>query len=269
MKKNINSSRKCDEKLNLRKFHETCLDGNVKSFKQYLRQNINVEELDKYGKNAMHYACQGSCLKIVSYLSKIIVDIDKPDKDGDTPLYLACYYGRAETVNFLLRSNRVDFRKIYRKIYGMSRIICVFVKNKMVDDVKDLVYRSCVQNHSNIIDSIIFNNYDFDFQQKFSNKGTMMTLYEIGHKNGHYEIMESLFPFQSLNSVKKARLNYSYHKRTNDLVIKHFYKIMSEIIYILKTSRNLSTSLWSTLPTEILEQILSDVCEKYFRFGSK
>lgn len=73
-----------------------------------LEYEADPNEVDSSGQTSVHAACQLGCLRHLQRLVASGGRVDKPDRQGWTPLALACSYGHFAVVHWVLSSARVD-----------------------------------------------------------------------------------------------------------------------------------------------------------------
>lgn len=286
------SKTKTRDAFNLDDFHGACYKGQSDVFKNYMRRSVDIEMLDGWGRTALHYACNGGHLKIVKKLVEKMSNIDLSDNEGHTPLFEACANMRSDIINFLLQTGRVDpYKKFTIGIFWMGkmdsdfdgspktlpilmlkykkpRVVCIFIKNKCIDidekilKGKTLFEVACIKGYYEIADSLIANN-TVDVKKQFPSG---LTPFETAFEYRQVDVLESLIPFQSLDVIRRFRVRCGL-SNLSIFFGNHFRKRIEDIIFILKMSHSRPSSLWSKLPIEILETIMTFVLQKSFQFN--
>lgn len=72
----------------------------IETVKELVNSGANVNETDKYGRTALHYAADGGYLEIAKYLLSNGANIN--GNNGATPLYFAVSRKKVEVVKYLL-----------------------------------------------------------------------------------------------------------------------------------------------------------------------
>ena len=68
-----------------------------------LREGLNIDDTDEYGKSAFRYACEDFHVAMQLELIKMGCDVNSGDRDGVTPLHEACLKGYFVQAKLLLR----------------------------------------------------------------------------------------------------------------------------------------------------------------------
>ena len=87
------------------KLHWACFEGNVKDVEQLAGAQREDEVLDSVGRTALFYAaCMGhiDCCALLMDVHDEWIDV--ADRNGDTPLHVACCYNHKKIVKVLLES---------------------------------------------------------------------------------------------------------------------------------------------------------------------
>lgn len=78
-------------------------NGNIEMIEHLLAMGARVDECNGRRETALYVASYRGHYEIVRRLvADYKADVNKPDRDGDTPLSVACYAGRRHIVNYLL-----------------------------------------------------------------------------------------------------------------------------------------------------------------------
>lgn len=81
---------------------QAIINGSVKEVRHLLMSGINVNEIDGYGRTAVHFASQENNLEVLNLLYEAGANIDVKDFLGDTPLMCAAVYGHSSIVAKLI-----------------------------------------------------------------------------------------------------------------------------------------------------------------------
>ncbi|CAC5412566.1 unnamed protein product [Mytilus coruscus] len=84
-----------------------CKGGNIETVQYFLSQGIDVFQCSKTGRSLLHATCESSRenkghQSVLSLLIKNRLDISKPDKNGLSPLHLACQNDLLSICDFLI-----------------------------------------------------------------------------------------------------------------------------------------------------------------------
>jgi ankyrin repeat protein len=77
--------------------------GNMKIIKRLVNLDVNIFELNSHGSSLLHIAIISDQVSALVYFKeKYKLDIYAKNKNGSTPLHLACFYGSESCFNVLL-----------------------------------------------------------------------------------------------------------------------------------------------------------------------
>ena len=94
-----------------RAFWSACRSGDLRGVNQALSSmssgsagsfSLSTQDLKDRGRTALHKAASSTSAQVVRVLLERGANPNEDDNDGNTPLHLACLYGRGETVESLL-----------------------------------------------------------------------------------------------------------------------------------------------------------------------
>jgi ankyrin repeat protein len=87
-----------------------CKRGNIKEVKKLISNGAKINQRNKDGDTPLIIACKKGNKKLVKYLLKHKeIDINKNSKSGISPLFVACYFKNKDLVNYLIDHNaKVD-----------------------------------------------------------------------------------------------------------------------------------------------------------------
>lgn len=80
--------------------HKAANKGDWAGVKQYLREGVDVDARDRYGRTPLMYSL--SNLETVRYLVGKGADVNARDNDGETPLIKAAFLGQLDVVRYLV-----------------------------------------------------------------------------------------------------------------------------------------------------------------------
>lgn len=93
------------------KFYRACETGDVSGITKALTtdvQHVLVHARDAEGYTGLHHACKKGNTDVAKLLLDNGADVNAVNKDGATPLALACQYGHDQTVHYLVKQRRAD-----------------------------------------------------------------------------------------------------------------------------------------------------------------
>ncbi|RUS84141.1 hypothetical protein EGW08_008115, partial [Elysia chlorotica] len=82
--------------------HLAAAAGNVDRIKLLLKMKVDPKAVDDHGNNILHIAAIRNQAKVIEEMHTL-VGIDQVNKDGDTPLHLACERGQNEAIMELIK----------------------------------------------------------------------------------------------------------------------------------------------------------------------
>ena len=189
--------------------HYAVSNGNIKMVQMLKQFGANLEAITNIGKNIMHIAAGSNqpSMLIYFFLNEA-QDITSIDENGSTPLHWACYYNAIESVNYLL-SLKVDANAQDKEKYTPLHLA---VSNNSINLVKLLLQKGADKN-------IINNNNELPI--------------DIARKKNYTEIVKILSN-KDYNPLCTLEMPYEYIKPTD------FYRriillmiIIPEIIIII------------------------------------
>lgn len=89
--------------------------GKVGSIKVLMKHGDDIDAVDDYGRNALHYAANNFFLDVAEELIANNIDVNHKDVAGETPLHLACCRNHPEMVELLINNGaKVDAQSYER-----------------------------------------------------------------------------------------------------------------------------------------------------------
>ena len=70
---------------------------------EVLVRKVNVDQKDKRGDTALHWACSRGNLEVVKLLTTNGATVNAKNNSGATPIFIACYNGHYEAVDYLIQ----------------------------------------------------------------------------------------------------------------------------------------------------------------------
>ena len=167
-------------------FWEACVDGNLEAVQWYIKEGINVNQVDNRGFTPLYIACAWGHLDVVNaLLSTDGIDVNKANRYRATPLYIACQHGHLEVVNALLRQDGIN---INLARYGGSTPL----------------YVACRNGHSDVVNALLRQD-GIDINRAESEYGR--TPLYTACLNGHLEVVKALLRFRSAEGQSTDGIN--------------------------------------------------------------
>ncbi|EKX42006.1 hypothetical protein GUITHDRAFT_111860 [Guillardia theta CCMP2712] len=116
-------------------FHQHAACGNVEVLEALLRNKADVNQLDHYGRTALHFAALNGDLPAAEFLIEKRGDILCRASDGKIPMHYAAENNQAEMVMFLENMNRHTKKEIFHsRNYLMCDIFSIDTNSRNRDD---------------------------------------------------------------------------------------------------------------------------------------
>ena len=182
--------------------HYAVTNGNIKIVQLLKKLGANLEAVTNTGKNIMHIASGSNQPSMLIYLLlHEAQDISSVDENGSTPLHWACYYSAEESVNYLLSLN-VDINAQDKENFTPLHLA---VSSNSINIVRLLLQKGA--------DKKLINNYN-------------ELPIDIARKKNYTEIVKIL-AIKEFNPLCTLELPTEYIRPTN-----HFKKIIFLMIII-------------------------------------
>lgn len=147
-------------------------NNNITRVKELLDSGVIDSYLLNYSLNySLDIAFLENKIEIAKLLlSRHDINVNLQDKEGQTPLYRACYYGRTEVVQLLLEQPNinVNIQNTYGETplyiaccYGHTEVIKLLLSHPKIDvnlqgiNGKTLLYRACIDGNIKIVKLLI------------------------------------------------------------------------------------------------------------------
>ena len=108
----------------MQRIQDAIRQGDVAYIQNKITNGFDVNTpLNEFGNTILTEACADNKKEIVEFLlSQPEIDVNRPTKNGRSPLYIACYYGNVECVRLLLQRRDLDVN--YNNYMTPLMIIC-------------------------------------------------------------------------------------------------------------------------------------------------
>lgn len=80
-----------------------CEKGDLSTLKEIIDNGVNIHSIDEHGNSLVHVIAKYNHHKLFWYLHKKDITVNVKNKDGDTPLHVACKHHSLRTIIELLR----------------------------------------------------------------------------------------------------------------------------------------------------------------------
>ena len=188
--------------------HYAVTNGNIKIVQLLQKLGANLEAVTNTGKNIMHIASgSNQPTMLIYFFLNEGQDISSVDENGSTPLHWACYYSAEESVNYLL-SLKVDINAQDKEKYTPLHLV---VSNNSINIVRLLLQKGA--------NKTIINKYN-------------ELPIDIARKKNYIDIV-NLLSIKEFNPLCTLELPTEYIKPTNNLKkIIFLMIIIPEIIIV-------------------------------------
>ncbi len=189
--------------------HYAVSNGNIKMVEFLKKCGANLDAVTNTGKNIMHIAAGSNQPSMLIYLFLYEAqDITSVDENGSTPLHWACYYSAEESVNYIL-SLKVDVNAQDKEKFTPLHLA---VSNNSINIVRLLLQKEA--------------------DKKIANNNNELPI-DIAHKK-HYQEIEDILSNKEYNPLCTLEMPIEYIK-PNDIYKKiiFFMIIIPEILIII------------------------------------
>ena len=185
--------------------HYAVKKGNLASVRYFENEELNLQTLDKHGRNLLHIAClsERNRQEILQLLVDKI-DVNQTDDLGNTPLHVLCHNGDSnlrDFVTYLVSFKSIDVNVANRDGYTPLHYAC---KAGHIDNVKSLLdspsininatndngwtplHLACMIGFTDIVKLFLLHS-SIDVQLKDSKGRTPLTL---AKQNGHFNVVK-------------------------------------------------------------------------------
>ena len=117
---NINQA----DRLGQTALHYAAGNGHLNVTQFYRRQGVDLNQADRFGHTALHFAAINGHLNVTRFLQGQGVDLNQANNNGRTALHWAARYGHAATVRYLINHNvQITLSDIYNASYHCKAIL--------------------------------------------------------------------------------------------------------------------------------------------------
>jgi hypothetical protein len=168
---------------------------------KFLYQNgVNPDKPNRENQTPLHLACKEQYFSIVEYLVSIGVDLNFKDNIGYTPFHYALmgkielYVGPKEIKDFIEKPKKIDFEKKDKLIK---------VKQAIWDKIKDSPFISAI---SNTVDTSLYSDENINYIKEYIKNGTLPPNLNTNHKKDLFKKRFNDFELKD-NSLYYTPLN--------------------------------------------------------------
>lgn len=208
---------------------------------------FNINSRDKIGRSALHFAINGSNIKIMEYLLALGADYSFRDNNGDTPMMLAKKFNKLELLDLFQSVSKdtkiIELKKIITNTTGKINLnqdiktamsICLssindnqfesirelimsgFNVNSKDDTKKTLLHMAVVNNNLRIVELLINSGININSQDNLG-KTPLMLACQYSHRDSKLAIVEFL-----LNNNAKILIKAKNNMTAIDLMSKTY-----------------------------------------------
>ena len=203
---------------------------NYKVVSFLLSHNINIENIDVFGRNILHYCAVAnsltSCWTIFSFLNtlnqkkKLYNLIYNVDNDGETALYTACRLGRLEIVYFILLY--IEINNFPKKLIN-NNIGLLPIHIAIINEYNSIAL--LIQKFFNLSNSQIMN-----ISEEYKNK---IMLFFTSDLKKEKDKIGKIFEFLKKQNIDLKKLSFGNNKTE--------IKINEDIVNLISESTNLKS----------------------------
>ncbi|KAL1490906.1 hypothetical protein ABEB36_011581 [Hypothenemus hampei] len=182
--------------------HEAVIKNDTEGVRKWLREPVEVNSRNNYGRAPIHWAAARGNLEIMNILIKAQCDLQAKDKYGMQPLHMAAWHGHSEAVRVLINLG-VSTHAVTKSQYTL--LICAARNNHedvidyLLDTLEDVqidaadedgqtaVFHAASNGHVAIVRRLV----EAGASLEKPNKENRTALHEAA-RNGHVEVAELL-----------------------------------------------------------------------------
>lgn len=219
---------------------DLALEGSKKEILYEIKNGLNIDLQNKYGETVLAHLAKMGDYKKIQLLLDCGAAVDKPDKDGNSPLILSCYLGERERINTINRvfrdggtniviflSNQEKYSTNYLKTVRTLIEYGANINYLNINGDSPLHFAVKTENESNplymtVADSIEVREDSFEdwVKQPFTHRMKIVKL-----------LLDSGAMINKSNKSGKTPLRNSYSNDINRLLIDNGADINSQDIY--------------------------------------
>ncbi|EAY18222.1 hypothetical protein TVAG_122880 [Trichomonas vaginalis G3] len=213
----------CDNNDERNVLHEASFKGNLKLIQYLVSCGCNIEMKDKNGNTPLIIACSSGHLEVVKYFISIGANKETKTKSGNTPLIMASFKGHIEIVKYLIL---MGVNKESKNNYGNTPLLVASFYKAPPDILQDYYKNS--SNIENLEVVIYLLSVGADKEAKNKEGSTPLI---ISSCKGHLGIVKYLVP---LGANKEATDN----KGNTPLILASTNNQLEIVKYLISVGAN-------------------------------
>ncbi|XP_065169761.1 ankyrin repeat and death domain-containing protein 1A-like [Atheta coriaria] len=231
--------------------HEAVIKNDTEGVRRVLREPVDINCRNNYGRSPMHWASSRGNLDIMEMLIAAKCDIEARDKYGMRPLLMAAWHGHREAVRLLINTGACT-NSNNKKLFTL--LICA-AKNNRVDVIEFLLetledvnmdavdmegqtalFHAAMEGHAGVVQRLGENGAALDKRNKDSK-----TALHVASERGHAAVAEYLLAHDADVEAKDAGDNTSLH-----LAAQHQQTKLVQVLLDARANPNAENSKGNT-----------------------
>ncbi|XP_049578526.1 ankyrin repeat domain-containing protein 26-like isoform X4 [Syngnathus scovelli] len=239
------------------KFHKAAWQGDMAKLEQLVK-NVDINQLDKYNRTALHLACTRGNVEVVKFLIKKNAQVNLSDKQNKTPLIKAVQEQHDLCANILLENkadpNLVDSDgntalHMASGIPSLS-VIILLVKHGADVNVKNREGISPLtvavqEDHIEVAEFLLKKGANVNILDRHRRSPLMLAA-----ANGHFDMVRLLLKYKANVELKDSRgqsaesyAELEYHDTCSVLITEHRRRPPTSLLVLPSPSKRRSKSL--------------------------
>lgn len=189
-----------DQQTNTTPLQWSAINGQNSAADELLRRGADINNKDKFGRTALHYAAfYGSAETAATLLRIPLCNVDMRDKHGSTPLILAAEGGHVDAIQSLLGcgaginlTNKLGASALHEAAYnGHADAIGTLINSGSNLVIRDhdgntAMHYAAEQGHSDCVNALLIGKADIRMCNNFEEN-----ILHIAAENGHLDVVKT------------------------------------------------------------------------------